>query len=254
MVLRSTTNRGCFESSQQRQVTVRDAGATQKILQHSCTETEDSFPAKSGLNTASSNHSISTSATPTKPKEDAGKQVNEGCINGDKRCVIYTLYLCYPSSSAVHSSRKEEQGTDDSILKVTRHFIQTSPPVVRRTATTRSPSPAVPTRVAGSKRKITDDQAARCDSTNHPELPCVIHPSGYISRTDAIPRSRLKKRKFEHVAYSTHARLEKVKVMDRYGTEATSLTEAIKLAGRRRLAAWSSSTAPTGGLANPGAP
>ena len=34
--------------------------------------------------------------------------------------------------------------------------------------------------------------------------------------------------------------------MDHHGMEATSLTEAIKLAGRRRLAAWSSSTAPTG--------
>ena len=184
MVLRSTTNRGCLGSSRQRHVTVSDANATQKPLQHSRTEPEDAFPAKSGLNTASSNHSISTSAAPTKP-EDAGKQVNEGGINDDKRCVICTLYLCYLSSSAVHSSRKEEQGTDDSILKVTRHFIRTSPPVVRPTATTRSPSPAVPavpTRVAGSKRKFTGEQDARCDSTNHLELPCVI-PSSVVHFT-----------------------------------------------------------------------
>lgn len=68
------------------------------------------------------------------------------------------------------------------------------------------------------------------------------------------PRSRLKKQKVGHGAYSTHKKLERVKAMDRHGVEATSLAEAIKLAGRCHLAPWSASRPSTKNIPNPGAP
>ena len=170
--LQGTTNRSVFSSSRSRRVTVHDTDITQEQLQCLPADHTDAFLSNSGLSIASSNYSASTSATLTKSKEAMCQPVNE-------RCVIYAFDLCFLYSSAVCYSRKEDEGTDDFTPTVAQHFTQTSPPPLPPATTIRLPPPAVPVRVAGSKRNFTDEQDAGSNSTNHairaPELPCVIH-------------------------------------------------------------------------------
>lgn len=148
----------------------------QTPLQHA--EPNDDSLSNYGFGAALVNCSAPTSATPVK-YEGAGEQGNEDCTDRHERYVIYPLDLCFLYSSIVCYSRKEEQRTYDSTLRVARHFTQTSLPPVPPTATIRSPPPTIPVRVAGSKRKSIDEQDARCHMTNPasrtPELLCVIH-------------------------------------------------------------------------------
>jgi len=203
--------------------------------------------------------SASTSAEPLKHKEGAG---NEDGTEGGELCVIYIRDPWFLCSLAVYRSREEVQEMVRPTLAVT-HFAQAAaPPSVMIELA--PPVPALvpaPARVAGSKRKFTDDQDDRSNSVNPArkvlELPCVTFFSVFL-HADVVPRSRLKKRKLEHAAYPTHKRLAEVKAATPQKMkairfmEATKLAEAIKLGVRRRMRVWSSWRPPLDDVVNQG--
>ena len=205
--------------------------------------------------------SASTPAEPLNHKEGAG---DEDGTEGGELCVIYIRDPWFLCSLAVYRSREEVQEMVRPTLAVT-HFAQAAAPpsvMIELAPPVLALVPVqVPARVAGSKRKFTDDQDDRSNSVNPArrvlELPCVTFFSVFL-HANAVPRSRLKRRKIEHAAYPTHKRLAEVKALTPQRmevikfTEATKLTEAIKLGVRRRMRIWSSWRPPLDDVANRG--
>jgi hypothetical protein len=175
LVMWCIADQGPSRSPQRRNVADCDGGATQGLRPCSPANSNDSLLSTSGVGTAMVNYSSSIiSATPIKNKQDADEEENKDCTDGDELCVIYTPDPYFSCSLAVCRDREEGQ------LAVT-HLTQKGSPCAPPTAIIKLAPPApipVPIRVAGCKRKFTDDQDVWCNSISPTrkisDIPCVI--------------------------------------------------------------------------------
>jgi len=131
------------------------------------------LPISSAIGTAVSNYSPPTSATPTERNEY--EVDNKGSAKDGHSYVIFAPDLSSLCSRESWYCRKRVHEIIDEALECST---QKSPPPTIPVAEVK-PSPPVPARISGSKRKFVDDQGAYSSSINpaRKELtfPCVFY-------------------------------------------------------------------------------
>jgi hypothetical protein len=156
-----------------------DTRTSQRCPRSSPTNSSRSLPlsfCSFTVDTTTVNHSA---LTPTSPIENSENTVEDKESKNDGVWyVIYALGLFSLCSLECCYCREGVHQILDPALGVAQPTIKESPPPTDPVATIK-PSPPVPPRVAGSKRKYVEDRSTYCSSINPPrkisKLPCVLY-------------------------------------------------------------------------------
>jgi hypothetical protein len=131
------------------------------------------------VGTTAVNHSAPTSASPVERNENQVEgEENEESTKDGLSYVIYALGLFSLFSLGCCYCREGVHEMVDPALVITQPATKESRPSTGPVATIK-PSPPVPPRVAGSKRKFVDDHSTYSNSINPArkisKLPCVLY-------------------------------------------------------------------------------